>query len=360
MFYQKKYSVIICPDFGTCQTIRWGLWVSKLNGLAGGETRYIVLDEPIFDSYLLYHTASVIFSRPLNESHVGIIRKYAGLKKKYNFDICVELDDLLFSVQGRNTLPPWNIANIDTLEVNRLYREGILGSVDRWIASTKTIAFALVQEFGIDPDKVSVLPNYCHTSAYWDEHRPSRKKKLDVFYTGSASHYMKGNVGDFEGPWIDGITLAMEKGLIKFHAFGEESDVLPRGTIYHEHVFPTLWPSTLSHYAPDAIVCPLKNHLFNKAKTPLKILEAAAVGSVPIASVFPGSPYSGLTPALCAVGKDTTVDDIVDIFDSLRDPVVRKECIKTIRHVVAEKCLVAEMKPGTDYFVKTVFGKYLD
>lgn len=358
--YQKKFALIICPDMGTCMQTRYGLWQNIINSQVGGETRMLILDEPIYDEYLLYHTATVVFARPTMEHHIGIIKQYAKLKKKCGFKLAVEMDDLLFSVQGRDVIPEWNAHPIDTVAVNRLYRENLVGIVDRWIASTEMIAYCLCREFGIAPESVDVLPNFCFTSAFWDEHKPTRKKHIDVFYTGSCCHYKEGNRGDLDGPWIEGITLAIERGYVKFHAFGEDPGILPRGTILHEQVYAGLWASTISHYCPDVMIAPLKNHIFNKAKSNLKGLEASAVGAAFVASIFPGSPYNSITPQLTGVLDRTTPDDIMRMFDALRDPVLRKACVRTTRRLVAQKGLVAEMKQGTYRFIHTLFKGFLE
>ena len=118
--------------------------------------------------------------------------------------------------------------------------------------------------------------------------------------------------------------------------------------------------STISHYAPDVLIAPLQNIPFNKAKSNLKGLEASAVGAAFVASVFPGSPYSDITPQLTAVTKNTTPDDIMNMFDALRDPVLRKACVRTTRHIVAQRGWVAEMKQGTDKFIHTLFKGFLE
>lgn len=359
MTYQKKFALIVAADRGPCFSVRWQQWANIVNTTAGGETYMLVLDEPLYDEYLLRHTATVVISRPFLQKHIDTLKAYARLKKKFGFDLCVEMDDLLFSVQGRSVIPDFNPAPIDTDAVNGFYRE-IKDLVDRWLPSTEFIGVALLTEFGIEPKKIEVLPNFCFTSCYWDEHRPTRKQKLDVWYGGSGCHFKDGYVGDFEGPWIEGIALAMEHGYIKFHAFGESTGVLPRGTILHEQVHAGMWASTISHYCPDVLIAPLVNHPFNKGKSPLKALEASAVGAAFVASVFPGSPYSGFTTELCSVSRETTVDGLVEIFKALQDPAVRKECVKTQRHAVASRSLVAEMKPATDRFLKTLFGKFLE
>ena len=359
MILQKKYAVIVTADRGPCFTVRWQQWANLINTTAGGETYLLVLDEPLYDEYLLAHTAVVVISRPTLQKHIDTLKAYARLKKKFGFDLCVEMDDLLFNVQGRDVIPPWNPAPIDTAAVNAFYEE-IKDLVDRWLPSTNFIAYALCQEFGIHPNKVQVLPNFCFSSCFWDEHQPTRKKKIDVWYGGSGCHFKEGAVGDFEGPWLEGIALAMERGFIKFHAFGDSAGVLPRGTILHEQVHSGLWASTISHYSPDVLIAPIANHPFNKSKSPLKAFEASAIGAVLVASVFPGSPYSEYTTQLCSVSRETTVDNLVEIFKALQDQTLRKACVSTQRHEIAKRSLVAESKPGMDKFIKTLFGRFVE
>lgn len=359
MIMQKKYAVIVTADRGPCYTVRWQQWANLINTTAGGECYMLVLDEPLYDEYLLAHAAVVVVSRPFLQKHIDTIKSYARLKKKFGFDLCVEMDDLLFSVQGKDVIPSWNPVPIDTVAVNGFYQE-IKDKVDRWLPSTDFIAYALCKEFGIEPNKVQVLPNFCFTSCYWDEHKPTRKQKIDVWYGGSGCHFKEGAEGDFAGPWLDGIALAMERGYIKFHAFGESAGVLPRGTILHEQVHAGLWASTISHYCPDVVIAPLANHPFNKSKSPLKAFEASAVGAVLVASVFPGSPYSEYTTQLCSVSRETTVDSLVEIFNALQDPTLRKACVRTQRHEIAKQGLVAEMKPAMDKFIKTLFGRFVE
>lgn len=50
--------------------------------------------------------------------------------------------------------------------------------------------------------------------------------------------------------------------------------------------------ATAKAYAPDFYLAPLANNNFNKAKSDLKLKEAAALGAVFLGSDFADSPYS--------------------------------------------------------------------
>ena len=181
-----------------------------------------------------------------------------------------------------------------------------------------------------------------------------------MVYGGSLCHSKDDMPGDFEGPWIDAITQSIEEGTIDFLAFGDERGVFPSKTQLQPYVDSSMWLATLSNIHPDIYIAPLQTNLFNKCKSPLKALEASVTGSAFVASVFPGSPYKSFVPQLCAVTKDTTADEIVEIFKALRDPSIRRECVKTTRHAVASRCLVAEMKPAKDTFIRTMFGRFVE
>lgn len=356
---QKKYALVISHDRGTCRSVRWGQWAHLLDSTMGGDCYLHLFDEPIYDSYILAHAAIVVITRPILDQHFDCIKSYAKLKNKYKFKLAIDLDDLLFDIGGRDTIPDYNPVPIDTIALGKKI-ESVVPCLDRIFCSTEFLAYAFCQRFGEGlVNSVDVLPNFCFTSLAWDEHKPTRKKCIDVFYGGSGCHYKEGMRGDFDGPWIEGLSLAMERGYIKFHAFGEDPGILPRGTIMHEQVHASLWLATISHYCPDVLIAPLKNNPFNKAKSNLKGLEAAAVGAAFVASVFPGSPYSGIAPHEFSVTERTTPEDLARMFDHLRNNNARKACVNATRRVLASKGLVAEMKPGTDKFVETLFKGFL-
>lgn len=356
---QKKYALIISHDRGTCRSVRWGQWAHLLDSTMGGECYLHLFDEPIYDSYILAHAAIVVIARPTLDHHFEWVKSYAKLKNKYKFKLAIDLDDLLFDIGGRDTMPEYNPYPIDTIAVGKKF-DAIVPLLDRIFCSTEFLAYAFCQRFGEGlVNKVDVLPNFCFTSLAWDEHKPSRKKYIDVFYGGSGCHYKEGMLGDFDGPWIEGLSLAMERGYIQFHAFGDNPGILPKGTIMHEQVHSSMWLATISHYCPDVLIAPLKNNPFNKAKSNLKGLEAAAIGAAFMASVFPGSPYSGITPHEFSVTERTTPEDMAKMFDRLRNKVMRRYCVDVTRRILAANCLVAEMKPGTDKFVRTLFDGFL-
>ena len=77
--------------------------------------------------------------------------------------------------------------------------------------------------------------------------------------------------------------------------------------------------ATAASYKPDFFLAPLAANNFNRAKSDLKLKEAAALGTVFIGSDFASSPYS-YTPKEQLVGSSATVEELDAIFTQLCNP----------------------------------------
>lgn len=358
MILQKRYCLVINGDRGPCQQARFNNWATLMNSTISGECEFVFCSSPIMDPYILAHTATVVIPRPCLEMHSANLRKYGELKKKYQYDVVIDFDDVMWFIDGKSPMTDYNPSPLDIGRSDKVIGES-LKWVDRVICSTEFIAYCFCHRFGKEwAPKTTVLHNYAFTSLGWE--RTVRRKKPLVVYGGSLCHSKDDMPGDFEGPWIDALSQSIDEGTIDFLAFGDERGVFPDKTQLQPYVDSSMWLATLSNIHPDIYIAPLQTNLFNKCKSELKALEASVVGAAFVASCFPGSPYNDFTPKLCSVTRDTSVDELKQIFKALCDPAIRKECVKTTRNKVAWKNLVAEMKPAKDTFIRTMFGKFVE
>lgn len=356
MLVPQKYAIVIAPDRGPCCQVRWRQMANLLDSTAGGETYIIISDDAVFDERMLMQTSVVVFSRPSLARHAEIIEAYAALKDKYRFRLAIEFDDLLFAVDDVESIPDYNPAPINTRNITSLYKNRVLRCVDQVIVSTDFLKLAFMKEFGTEwAPRIDVLPNFAFRSLFFDLHSAHRRKKPVMLYTGSVCHYSDDNPGDFAGPWLGAIGRAVEDGIIEFHAFGESRGPMPEQTVLHSNVHASLWPSELSRMAPDIIVAPLQNNPFNVAKSNLKALEAACLGSAFMASVFVGSPYATYVSELGAVRAETTEDELYEKICALADPAIRKTAVNVTVEAVERDKLWAEGEPARDLFVGTLF-----
>jgi hypothetical protein len=89
-------------------------------------------------------------------------------------------------------------------------------------------------------------------------------------------------------------------------------------------------------HRPDFYLAPLANNNFNKAKSDLKLKEAAALGAVFIGSDFAGSPYS-YAPKEQLVGQNDTVEKLDEIFKNLCEPANYMKAIEWQNQAMEEK-----------------------
>ena len=354
---QKRYAIVVHDDRGPCFQVRFGQWANLLNTGAGGECEIITSTSPIFDETLLAHTASVTFQRFIG-NHAMDIRRLASLKKKLGFDILLDYDDVLWDIQGKSPIPSYNIYPGDTSIAHREI-ERILPYVDRVTVSTAYLAGVFRHEFPSAAGRIHVVPNFAFTSLYWDEARPRRKRPL-VAYTGSTSHFNPDDPGDLSGPWIPAIKEAVKAKMIDFHCFGPDLGPFEGiNATLHKHQYASLWPQYLSRLAPDVIIAPLKDNLFNRCKSPIKALEAALVGSAFIGSISPHSPYSDfLTPAT-GIMEDDPPEQVLKAFELLKDQSVRNDNSNFVAQKVFDYGLMAEAPPAMDCFLGALFGRFL-
>lgn len=357
MICQKEMSIVVTRDKGPCFYMRYGNWMHLLNSQAGGECHIMHSPRFIHDESILAHTASVIIPRYTGEDLMEVTR-LARVKRKLGFEIVFDYDDLLFSLDGKDTIPEYNTYRGDSIATNKAIRK-ILPDVDRVLVSTEYLAFCFAHEFPEARGKLHLLPNCAFTSLAFDLPRPKRKRPL-VLYPGAANHFKERYCGDIHEPWYSSLRGLVEDRVIDLHAFGDEPGPLPKGTILHGYVPTGMWLPSLSRMAPDIIIAPLASNPFNRAKSPLKALEAAAVGAAFVGSVFNDSPYNGFIKPGFEVKESDADWQVIDVFRELCDRKTREDAAEYTAAQVVNKGLVAEAKPATDRFLRCVFGRFLE
>ena len=135
------------------------------------------------------------------------------------------------------------------------------------------------------------------------------------------SHYgHRGAVTDVSEKWLTFLKMGIEQDLFDFMVFGDsgqKEDFFGKklgkkiGNMQWSHVIS--YPSVMRCINPDFVIAPLADVAFNKAKSNVKMLEAAALGAVFIGEVFEGSPYEGILDCQ-KVTKDDTPKTIMEKF----------------------------------------------
>ena len=230
--------------------------------------------------------------------------------------IVVDEDDLIWD----NMLPEWNLCKPTFDGMSEEEKKGngtFLRLADRVTFSTEFLRDWTVDKFGLEKGKSRIIPNAV-SKTIWvrGEQREWKGRKPVVMYSGSPTHYSnkKRMLGDFSQNIADWLIENAKEGKIELHVLGgfpwffEEikSKVKTHGWVSYSAL-----PGLIRSIKPDFSVNPLAECDFNRAKSDIKLVEAAAMGCICVGSKFDGSPYKD-----CLFGFDegTSKKKLDDIF----------------------------------------------
>ena len=287
----KKNIIILHPtDDGACSWYRMRFMAGLLESGRGGEVQVLVSPFEVTDEYILKYTAAIVVSRPIDETCEGLIRRYRSKRGKFGFRIFADYDDLLFDIDGKDTMPEFNPCKLDTVETGKRMNR-ILEGLDGVSVSTAILQSCFRRRFKVDP---VVVPNAV-PSFMFGKNRDSVDDDISVprvLYAGSLSHY--GKNGDMNESWLEWLRHAVGEGLIELHVFddGEHADMFHRDTVFHNFVGAYEFPHAASAIRPDIYLAPLVPCMFNACKSNLKLLEATALGAALLFNCWNGCPYN--------------------------------------------------------------------
>jgi len=233
------------------------------------------------------------------------------IKKQLGTKIVVDYDDLIWNYKGEG-LPDYNWckSRVNCDENTKALEKYANDTIDTALVSTEFLKESLAQF--MDKDRIVVMPNRLATTD-WLFDRATTIPQDDIFlFAGSNTHFNQStkSYGDFT------------PGLVRYL---QNKKVATMGCspffLNPIHVFPgvpmTMYPRQFYSAARQCkfVIAPLTDNIFNKCKSPLKLLECAAVGRVCLVSDFPGSPYSELAHEYQKIPVNSTYQGIEYIVD---------------------------------------------
>lgn len=320
MLTGKPIIIIHTNGRGACALMRGGAMETLSKSGLLGEFEIINAPEIVRDEYLLKHTAAVIVNRVWYEDYAAMVRHYDRYRRHsdYKLKVFLEYDDLLWDIDGKQSLPSYNKCPINSVEAGKCI-EGVLPKIDGVFVSTRWLAGCFKYRFGYD---ATVLPNCLPFHLYGFNRRriESDLAVPRVLYGGSPTHYTEGKPGDFSGPWIPYLTQAVKEGKIELHMFGTCNwmfDEVKDKITWHKPTYACLWGQTLREVGADIYLAPLVDNDFNRSKSDLKLQESCAIGAAFLGSWWKDfCPYEGAHEA-SRVGKKCTPEKLDDIVSNL-------------------------------------------
>jgi hypothetical protein len=280
---------------------------------------------PCSNKETLKKVRSIIFQKPLSPARANIVAGYSKIKKEYGFKLITDMDDLIWELSP--VILSYTKDSEKTNENTAKVLEKVLPLFDTVVCSTKYLADKFKIRFGA---RTKVLPNAVSSALFGKERRQVPfNHKPRVMYAGNLGHSNTGILGDFEGPWVPWIRSLIEKDAIDFYVFGNPDFLAGLEGKYTTIPYTDFlqFPSVARSYQPDFYLAPLCDNNFNRAKSDLKLKEAAALGAVFIGSNFPDSPYAAAPKAQLLQPTDTA-DDLAAKFEYLCNPAHYMEAIQ--------------------------------
>lgn len=294
-------------DRGGCAFYRmWSPYWAIRSALRN--TNFIETNKFVVDTNFFRSMRHVMVQRQVDDAqHDYFLKFITPLSKVYGFWTSYNIDDAV----GKNTIPKYNKAwphyQEDRFQQNI---KNMLGISDFIILTTETIKQYYVDEFGADPAKCLVIPNYIprwwagecfnidKTMLNYKEH----KSRPRIAFTSSTSHF------DITG---------RNNGI---DDFSHIIDFIASTTKKYEWCFIGNVPAQLQHLAAQGkitvyrgsdimnflrevssknfnlVVAPLQDNVFNRCKSNIKLIENWSLGIPCIAQDLPlYSDYTDLT-----------------------------------------------------------------
>jgi len=247
------------------------------------------------------HYFDILFChRPGSDAEIAAIAnaKFCGCK------VWLDLDDLLWKIPISNdAVQHYNPRVHDCL------LQGMMNA-DVVTCSTESLSEEIYKEFG----KSAIIVNNAWNDRPGSDHieQPKKREIKKILYRGSNTH---------RGDLYQARAAFEHYENIEWHFFGAMPDMMLKEYGGHlEKVHINTWTSSVRNYfetlyaiAPDYVIFPLENNLFNKCKSNIAWIEATQAGAVCIApdympefSRVPMKPYN-------------TIDELKNIIEHINN-----------------------------------------
>lgn len=243
---------------------------------------------PILDFYR--DIRSVRIQRQISDDQCSYILNFLKpVSNRFGFWLIYEIDDVI----GMDDIPKYNSGweayqNVKLMEnVSK-----ILSVCDFITVTTKTLGNYFVKKFGVDREKIIIVPNYIPRwwmDGYYDLNKISNrfennKSKPRLLFASSTTHFDIFNrtggfddfthINDFVRATKDKYDWVFVGGVP-----GQLIDLARDNKIKYIPGYDILnYPRALNELNPDIIIAPLQDNIFNNSKSNIKFIENAALG----------------------------------------------------------------------------------
>ena len=233
---------------------------------------------------------SVRIQRQISDDQCSYILNFLKpVSNRFGFWLIYEIDDVI----GMDDIPKYN-SGWEAYQNIKLMQNvcQILSVCDFITVTTRTLGNYFVKKFGVDKEKIVIVPNYVPRwwmDGYYNEDKISKrfddnKAKPTLVFASSTTHFDIFNrtngvddfthVNDFVRSTADKYNWFFLGGVSR-QLFDLANDkkikYIPGYDILN-------YPRLLNDINPDLIIAPLQDNIFNNSKSNIKFIETAALG----------------------------------------------------------------------------------
>lgn len=287
----------------------------------------------VFDMNFIARTKWLRFQRQVTNAQLRVIKEYKKVirQTKSSAKIAYEIDDLVHEIEMSNI-----IAYQFYTKTRRDNLIEIMKMSDTVTVSTEFLKDYYEEKFNID--NIVVIPNFLPKFLWADKGKRDKRaagKKPRVLWAGSASHVGKGGDLEFLIPLIKKTKDEFE--WVFFGVMPPELDGM--GLEFHSWADFWSYPAALDAIDADVALCPIKDTVFNYAKSDLKVLEYSALNMPSIcSSIGEGMGPYDMHEGICAVENNS--DDWYQAIKAVvTDDAVHQNFLDVGRNILEERWL---------------------
>lgn len=281
---KPNHAINYMGDFGGC-----GWWRMQLPELLLNYGKYGVitsLHKLIPDEKFYSDIKTIRLQRQASPIHAEFFKHIRKIADKYGIQLVYEIDDIIF----REDIPDFNRAKsvYDSDEVLKSIIDMMM------LCDTMTVSCDFMKDYyssHVDHPNIKVIPNMPSKSWFDNFYSSSdimnkfdkNKNRPRVLYAGSGNHFdVEGKGRDDDFTHVKDAIINSRR-MIKWVFLGSIPQYLmpyvKNGEMeFHKWAPVHNYPSHLNKLDVNAVVAPLMDCTFNKAKSNIKYLESACLG----------------------------------------------------------------------------------
>lgn len=333
----KPYVQVVCSGYSGCRYYRVSKPAFCLNWMEPGPGFFCLeTPSPLMEPGILGATRAIVLKSCAGVQGLELIKQLKAAQAKFGFRIVNDLDDVPFYTAESHREGDSDFDAINTKSWDEKHNAATIEAFKLCDLITCTKQYLADKFRAVGCKNVVVIPNAVSRGEWSLPRREPLKedlKQLHLVCTQAPQHFIpahkdeKGNdvpeqLGDFaSAEWREWVIKHVKDGDIRLTQMGNPSflwNEIADKIQQLPWVQPHRYASLVCRCKPDLIIAPLVPNEINRCRSDLRYVEACAMSSAFLGSIFPDSPYNA-TPELSWVEQGASIEVLDEKLRMLKD-----------------------------------------